>query len=180
MSQKFKDLVSFFSYLAVIESLLLFYQTSWRRRKRRLAGNWINLLMEEKADFYQEKWMAEVRSLSFKHPQSSMAVVLIYLTIKTVEDFPGGSVGRNLWLNSWSGKIPHDVGQLIMCTTTSEPMCCNYGSPCIQSLCSARKVATAKEKPAHCNEEQPLLTTARESPCAVASFCPGYIISNNF
>ena len=70
--------------------------------------------------------MAEVRSLSFKHPLSSMAVVLICLTIKTVEDFPGGSVGRSLWLNSWSGKISPDAGQLIMCTATSEPICCNY------------------------------------------------------
>ena len=144
----------------------------------------MNLLMEERADFYQEKWMTEIRLLSFKHPQSSRAVVvLICLTIKTVEDFPAGSGGGSLWLNSWSGKIPHDVGQLILCTTTSEPvlqlqllspqatttepMCCIYRSPCAQSLCSARKVATANEKPVHCSEAQPLLTTTRESPCAV-------------
>lgn len=42
-----------------------------------LAGNWMNLLMEERADFYQEKWMTETKLLLFKYPESSWVIVVL-------------------------------------------------------------------------------------------------------
>ena len=38
----------------------------------------------------------------------------------------------------WFGKIPHATGQPVPRDTTSEPVCCNYWSPCSCKVCSER------------------------------------------
>ena len=50
-----------------------------------------------------------------------------------LSDFPGGTVVKNPPANAGDtgsvpglGKIPHAVEQLSLCTTTAEPVCCNY------------------------------------------------------
>ena len=59
---------------------------------------------------------------------------------------------RNLFrgrgFDPWSGKIPHAMGQLTLCATTTEPMFCNKSS--------SRRTAT---------KEWPLPASTRESPC---------------
>ena len=43
---------------------------------------------------------------------------------------------RRYQFNPWSRKIPHAAGQLIPCTTTTEPVCYNFWSPCaLEPLC---------------------------------------------
>ena len=49
------------------------------------------------------------------------------------QDFPGGSVVKNLpanagdagWFPGWETKIPHAVGQLSQCAPTTYPTCHN-------------------------------------------------------
>ena len=58
--------------------------------------------------------------------------VLDAQVIKMILDFPGGSVVKNACqcrgcgFDPWSGKIPHAVGQLSLCTANTGPACCNY------------------------------------------------------
>ena len=48
----------------------------------------------------------------------------------------------------WSWKIPHALGPLSPCNTTTEPACCNYWSQCIpQSPCSTKREATVLRSP---------------------------------
>ena len=71
----------------------------------------------------------------------------------------------------WSGKIPYAVEQLSLCATTSEPTQHNYRACTAQLLkpvhvepvlCNKRR--HCNKKPVHHKEEQPQLTTTRESP----------------
>ena len=59
--------------------------------------------------------------------------------------------------DSWSRKIPHAMGQLNPCATTTEPVCL---PPVLHDKRSRRN-----EKPVHCSEEQSLPHTTRESLC---------------
>ena len=62
---------------------------------------------------------------------------------KNFQELPWWSSGlesalqcRGYQFNPWSRKIPHAVGQLSPCTTTTEPVCYNYWSPrALESLC---------------------------------------------
>ena len=56
----------------------------------------------------------------------------------------------------WSGKIPHAAEQLGPCTTITEPA---RLEPVLRN-----KRGRDSEKPAHCDEEWPLLAATRESP----------------
>ena len=47
----------------------------------------------------------------------------------------------------WSGKISYTMEQLSLCATTTEPVCCNYWSPCTYSLCSVTREAIAMRSP---------------------------------
>ena len=65
----------------------------------------------------------------------------------------------------YSRKIPHAKGQLSPCPTTTEPTCCNYGSPCAlePGLCNKRNHNNEMSTP--CNQRVPApLTKTRESP----------------
>ena len=61
---------------------------------------------------------------------------------------------RGHGLDSWSRKIPHATGQLSPWATTTEPVLLELGSHSERSR--------HNEKPAHHNEEEPLLTATRE------------------
>ena len=61
---------------------------------------------------------------------------------------------RGHGLDSWSRKIPHATGQLSPWATTTEPVLLELGSHSERSR--------HNEKPAHRNEEEPLLTATRE------------------
>ena len=114
-----------------------------------------------------ETWqrMIEVtRILSLTTPQpgyfeSSCGVGLNLELERAEQDFPGGTVNKNLPVNagdtgSITGpeKMPNAVGQRRPCASTTEPMLCNKRSHC-------------SGKPIHHNEEQLLLTATRESLC---------------
>ena len=70
-------------------------------------------------------------------------------------NFPGGTVDKNPPANvgggygssTWSGNIPHTVGQLSLCALSTEPalVSCTYWSLCTYSLCSATREATQWE-----------------------------------
>ena len=64
----------------------------------------------------------------------------------------------------WSRSTPRAEEQLRSCVPSTEPMCCNYRSPCTLKpvLCNQR--SPRNEKLAQRSEEKSLLTTARESP----------------
>ena len=64
---------------------------------------------------------------------------------------------RGHGFNPWSGKIPHAVGQLSLCATTTV-------SWVPQSPCSITREATAMKSPCAANREQPSLAVTRESP----------------
>ena len=62
--------------------------------------------------------------------------------------------------NPWSRKNPHASEELRPCTTTIKPVLHSLGATAPEpTLCHHN------EKPLHCNEEQPLLTTTRENHC---------------
>ena len=69
---------------------------------------------------------------------------------------------RRLGFSLWSGKIPHAEEQLSPCATTSEPECDNYWSLHAWNLYSTREATSLRRL--HHNEEESLLTAARESP----------------
>ena len=60
-------------------------------------------------------------------------------------DFPGGPMVKNLPSNAgdvgsipgWGTKIPHAVGQLSLCATTTEPACAKARVPQLESLQAA-------------------------------------------
>ena len=58
----------------------------------------------------------------------------------------------------WSGKIPHAAKQQAPWATTIEPA--------RLELVLRNKRGRNSKRPAHCNEEWPLLAATRESPCA--------------
>ena len=72
---------------------------------------------------------------------------------------------RGHGLDSWSGRIPHALEQLSTCatstepcsgawgTTTTEPMCHSYWSPCALGL-TLYKGSHHNEGPMHCNESE--------------------------
>ena len=73
--------------------------------------------------------------------------------------------------NPWSGRIPHAVEQLSLCTTTMEPLSDDYWALVLQRLvpvhltpvlCNKRR--HRKDKPEYPNEEKPLFATTRKSP----------------
>ena len=68
---------------------------------------------------------------------------------------------QGTWFNSWSGKIPHDSGQLSPCATTTEA--CMPWSPC-----SRTREATTVRSPRTATGEQPPLSATRESPWAAS------------
>ena len=74
-------------------------------------------------------------------------------------DFPGGPVNKNLPANAGDTiliLVPEDpAGQLNLCTTTTEAT---------QPRAPFPQRGHHSEKPAHCSEEQPTLTTTRENP----------------
>ena len=80
----------------------------------------------------------------------------------------GGERGDRWWestcqcrrhgFNPWSQNIPHAAVQLSLCTTSSE-------THMLWSPCSNQR-GQCNEKPVHAKEEQPLLSTTRESPFA--------------
>ena len=74
---------------------------------------------------------------------------------------------RRRGFHPWSRKIWHATEQLRPCATTTEPMCHNYWSLRTLQPVLHNKRSHQNEQPTHCSEEQPLLTTARESPCTV-------------
>ena len=51
-----------------------------------------------------------------------------------------------------SGKISQAKGQLRLCTTTAEPACCNYWSPCKGPVLHSKR-SQSNKKPRHRNEE---------------------------
>ena len=63
---------------------------------------------------------------------------------------------QGTWFNSWSGKIPHDSGQLSPCAATTEA--CMPWSPC-----STTREATTVRSPRTATGEQPPLSATRES-----------------
>ena len=58
---------------------------------------------------------------------------------------------RRCGFDPWSGRIPHVVEQLSLCTTTLEPGSCNYWSWCPLEPVSHCKRSHCNEKPKHCN-----------------------------
>ena len=69
---------------------------------------------------------------------------------------------QETWFNPWSGKIPHAVEHLSLCTTSTEPVCCNCWSPRAWSPCSAAREATAWETCAPQPESSLLLTQLKK------------------
>ena len=64
--------------------------------------------------------------------------------------------------NPWPRKIPHAVGQLSMCVTTTESMGCNYW--CTRNLEPVfLNKSQHNEKPAHHIKEEPSLAATREN-----------------
>lgn len=41
--------------------------------------------MEERIDFYKDKWVTETKLLSFKYPETSRTIVLACVIVKTVD-----------------------------------------------------------------------------------------------
>ena len=94
---------------------------------------------------------------------------------KICGDFPGGPVVKNLPSNAGDAgsipcrgtKIPHAVGQLSPCATTTEPVCSGAHAPQLESLCAVTTEpacsgahASKLEKPA-CHNEEPTCRNER-------------------
>ena len=84
------------------------------------------------------------------------------LSKNTNQEFPGGGVDRNLpadtgnrgFTPGWEDSIAME--QLSPCATTTEPIC--------PGACALQQGSHCNSKPAHHNEAQTLLSTAREDP----------------
>ena len=97
---------------------------------------------------------------------------------------------RGHGFNPWSGKVSHALEPLSP-STTSMGFCSRAQEPQLLSLCATTTEARVPQsphaattepvllepvlhkrrqdsKPVHCNQEQPLLSATRESPCAAA------------
>ena len=84
------------------------------------------------------------------------------LLSKNTNKFPGGTVDRNLPADTGNrGFTPGREDSIAMeqvspCATTTEPIC--------PGACALQQGSHCNSKPAHHNEAQTLLSTAREGP----------------
>ena len=76
------------------------------------------------------------------------------------------------WFHPWSGKVPHALPQLSLCTTTAEATCRNHWAHVLQPLKPAdpraralQREATAMRNPHTTTREQSPLAATKESPC---------------
>ena len=89
--------------------------------------------------------------------------------VRSLPDFPGGTVGKNPPANGDTGSIPgpgipHAMEQLLISprATTTEPVLQSPGASTTEHICPRARAAT--EKPVYDNGEWPPFTTTRESP----------------
>ena len=69
---------------------------------------------------------------------------------------------RGHGFDPWSGEIQHGMEPLSPCTMTAEPMCCSHWRPHGLGPCAPQQERPRIEKPAHDNQEELSLPTARE------------------
>ena len=114
------------------------------------------------------------QSLFSKYPTETNQGSLKKVSTKNIYwDIPDGSVVKNPpanageQFNPWSGKIPHTMEQLSLCTTP-EPTCSSSSTTearAIWSPCSAT-IGHGNEKPSHHNQRAaPACHNQRKSTC---------------